>query len=126
MRENNRLPRTGLRWRRALRSSLVQEIFGDAPNIAARAQGLAEPGAVVVTARVQRQVAGLFVAEERGSHHLKGLSDPVTLFRIVRASGGGRRSGQRRLTPLVGRDEEIAMLMRLSGGKCRRPRGYAC
>ena len=102
------------------------EIFGDAPNIAARAQGLAEPGAVVVTARVQRQVAGLFVAEERGSHHLKGLSDPVTLFRIVRASGGGRRSGQRRLTPLVGRDEEIAMLMRLSGGKCRRPRGYAC
>jgi class 3 adenylate cyclase len=88
------------------------EIFGDAPNIAARAQGLAEPGAVVITARVQRHVAGLFVAEERGSHHLKGLSDPVTLFRIVRASGGGRRSGQRRLTPLVGRDEEIAMLMR--------------
>jgi class 3 adenylate cyclase len=71
------------------------EIFGDAPNIAARAQGLAEPGAVVITARVQRQVASLFVAEERGSHHLKGLSEPVTLFRIVRASGGGRRSGQR-------------------------------
>ena len=43
------------------------EIFGDVPNIAARAQALAEPGAVVVTARVQRQVAGLFVAEERGS-----------------------------------------------------------
>ena len=39
------------------------EIFGDAPNIAARVQGLAEP--VVVTARVQRQVAGLFIAEER-------------------------------------------------------------
>jgi predicted ATPase len=36
----------------------------------------------------------------------------VTLFRIVRASGGGRRAGQRHLTRLVGRDEEIAMLMR--------------
>jgi class 3 adenylate cyclase len=89
------------------------EIFGDVPNIAARAQALAEPGAVVVTARVQRQVAGLFVAEERGSHELKGVPAPVTLFRIVRASGGGRRAGQRHLTPLVGRDEEMAMLLRL-------------
>ena len=88
------------------------EIFGDVPNIAARVQALAEPGSVVVTARVQRQVAGLFVAEERGSHELKGVPEPVTLFRIVRASGGGRRTGQRQLTPLVGRDEEMAMLMR--------------
>ena len=88
------------------------EIYGDVPNIAARVQALAEPGAVVVTARVQRQVAGLFVAEERGSHELKGVPEPVTLFRLVRASGGGRRAGQRHLTPLVGRDEEIAMLMR--------------
>ena len=88
------------------------EIFGDVPNIAARAQALAEPGEVVVTARVQRQIAGLFVAEERGSHEFKGVPEPVTLFRLVRASGGGRRAGQRRLTPLVGRDEEIAMLMR--------------
>ena len=88
------------------------EIFGDVPNIAARAQALAEPGSVVVTTRVQRQVAGLFVAEERGGHELKGVPEPVTPFGIVRASGGGRRSGQRHLTPLVGRDEEIAMLMR--------------
>src|SRR5215831_17401595 len=57
------------------------EIFGDVPNIAARAQALAEPGAVVVTARVQRQAAGLFVAEERGSHEIKGVPEPVTLFR---------------------------------------------
>ena len=44
--------------------------------------------------------------------NFKGVPEPVTLFRIVRASGGGRRAGQRHLTPLVGRDEEIAMLMR--------------
>jgi class 3 adenylate cyclase len=56
------------------------EIFGDIPNIAARAQALAEAGAVVVTARVQRQVAGLFVAEERGNHQLKGVPEPVTLL----------------------------------------------
>jgi class 3 adenylate cyclase len=51
------------------------EIYGDAPNIAARVQALAEPGTVVVTARVQRQVVGLFVAEEHGSHELKGAPD---------------------------------------------------
>ena len=67
------------------------EIFGDVPNIAARAQALAEPGAVVVTARVQRQVAGLFVAEERGSHELKGVPEPVTLY--------PDRAGERRRTP---------------------------
>src|SRR5271163_4028409 len=88
------------------------EIFGDAPNIAARVQALAEPGTVLVTARVQRQVAGLFVAEDRGAHELKGAPEPTTLYRIVRASGAGRRSGQRALTPLVGREEEISMLMR--------------
>ena len=88
------------------------EIYGDVANIAARVQALAEPGAVLITARVQRQVAGLFVAEERGTQTLKGVPEPTALFRLVRASGGGRRAGQRNLTPLVGRDEEIAMLMR--------------
>src|SRR5262245_48906419 len=88
------------------------EIYGDVTNIAARVQALAEPGAVLITARVQRQVAGLFVAEERGTHTLKGVPEPTALFRLLRASGGGRRAGQRHLTPLVGRDEEIAMLMR--------------
>src|SRR5271169_4010638 len=60
------------------------EVFGEAPNIAARVQGLAEPGAVLVTANVQRQTAGLFVAEDKGAHALKGVAAPVTLYRIVR------------------------------------------
>ena len=88
------------------------EIYGDVANIAARVQALAEPGAVVVTARAQHQVAGLFVAEKRGSHTLKGIPEPTLLFRLVRASGGGRRSSPRQLTPLVGRDDELAMLTR--------------
>jgi tetratricopeptide (TPR) repeat protein len=87
------------------------EIFGDAPNIAARVQALAEPGTVLITARVQRQVAGLFVAEDRGAHALKGAPEPTTLFRIVRASGG-RRFSVRALTPLVGREEDLDLLRR--------------
>src|SRR5262249_1518942 len=46
------------------------------------------------------------------TRELIGVPVPVTLFRLVRASGGGRRAGQRHLTPLVGREEEIAMLVR--------------
>ena len=87
------------------------EVFGEAPNVAARVQGLAEPGAVLVTANVQRQTAGLFVAEDKGAHELKGVPAPVTLYRIVRASGG-RRTGARTLTPLVGREEELELLRR--------------
>jgi alkanesulfonate monooxygenase SsuD/methylene tetrahydromethanopterin reductase-like flavin-dependent oxidoreductase (luciferase family) len=88
------------------------EVYGDVANVAARVQALADPGSVLITAKVQRQIAGLFVAEAQGSFELKGVPEPVTLFRLVRASGGGRRSAQRHLTPLVGREEEIAMLMR--------------
>ena len=84
------------------------EVFGEAPNVAARVQAAAEPGTVLVTASVQRQTAGLFVAEDKGAHELKGVPAPVTLYRIVRASGGGRRGGAR--------DADAA----------GRPRGRAC
>src|ERR1700733_13265130 len=86
------------------------EVFGEAPNIAARVQGAAEPGSILITAAVQRQTAGLFVAEERGQHELKGVSGPMSLYRVVRASGGGRRGGARAFTPLVGREEELDLL----------------
>ena len=88
------------------------EVFGDAPNVAARVQAEAEPGSVLVTLNVQRQVAGLFVAEEQGTRELRGVSQRVQLFRIVRASGGGRRGGARTLTPFVGREEELGLLAR--------------
>src|ERR1700733_11431433 len=88
------------------------EVFGDAPNLAARVQAEAEPGSVLITLNVQRQVAGLFVVEEQSGRELKGVSRPVQLFRIVRASGGGRRGGVRTLTPFVGRDEELGLLER--------------
>jgi class 3 adenylate cyclase/predicted ATPase/DNA-binding transcriptional ArsR family regulator len=87
------------------------EVFGDAPNIAARVQAAADPGSVLITTNVQRQVAGLFVVEDRGAHELKGASTPVALYRVVRASGG-RRFGARALTPLVGREEELDLLRR--------------
>ncbi len=93
-------------------SNSTGEVFGEAPNVAARVQATAEPGSVLITVNVQRQVAGLFVAEEQGARDLKGVSAPVQLFRIVRASGGGRRGVTRALTPFVGREEELSLLAR--------------
>jgi class 3 adenylate cyclase len=87
------------------------EVFGDAPNVAARVQAAAEPGSVLITSSVQRQIAGLFVVEDRGAHELKGAPGPVALYRVVRASGG-RRFSARTLTPLVGREEELDLLRR--------------
>ena len=48
------------------------EVFGEAPNIAARVQSAAEPGSILITAAVQRQTAGLFVAEDRGATRAQG------------------------------------------------------
>jgi len=88
------------------------EVFGEAPNIAARVQAAAEPGTVLVTSTVQRLVAGLFIVEDKGAHELKGVPAPVRLYRVVRISGGRRRKGARLLTPFVGRGEDLAVLAR--------------
>ena len=90
------------------------EVFGEAPNIAARVQAAAEPGTVLVTSTVQRQVAGLFLVEDKGAHQLKGAPAPVSLYRIVRVSGGHRRKGARLLTPFIGREEDLGALARAS------------
>jgi class 3 adenylate cyclase/tetratricopeptide (TPR) repeat protein len=88
------------------------EVFGDAPNLAARVQNAAAPGTMLVTAAVWRQVAGLFVVEDKGPHELKGIAGSPVLHRIVRPSGGGRRAGARIQTPLVGRDDDLAILIK--------------
>jgi class 3 adenylate cyclase len=53
------------------------EVFGETPNVAARVQAAAEPGSVLVTLNVQRQAAGLFVAEEQGTRELRGVPPAV-------------------------------------------------
>ena len=86
------------------------EVYGEAPNVAARVQSAAPPGEVWITLGVHRQIAGQFVAEDKGEHELKGVPDRVRLYRIARASGAGRRGGSHAQTPLVGRGEELEIL----------------
>ncbi|MCE3250315.1 MAG: adenylate cyclase [Geminicoccaceae bacterium] len=89
-------------------------VVGETPNVAARLQGMARPGTVVVGERTRRLVEGLFVFEEQGPHMIKGIDEPVTAFEVREASGAPSRfaaTATRGLTPLVGRDEEIRLLL---------------
>jgi hypothetical protein len=89
------------------------EVFGEIPNVAARVQDAAEPDTVVITAATQRLVTGMFVVEDRGPQMLKGVREPVTLYRVVQPSGVRSRLAVAagRLTRFVGREAELATLV---------------
>jgi class 3 adenylate cyclase/tetratricopeptide (TPR) repeat protein len=88
-------------------------IVGEAPNIAARLQGLAPPGGVVLSEATFRLVRGFFEVEPLGSPALKGVSEPIAVYRVLRESGTPDRfeaKSGRTLTPLVGREAELGFL----------------
>jgi len=92
-----------------------QLALGETPNIAARVQSMAAPDTVVLSAVTQQLVAGLFECEDLGPQTLKGISIPLSLHRVARESGAQSRfdvAVRVGLTPLVGRDEELALLRR--------------
>jgi predicted ATPase len=92
-----------------------QAVVGETPNLAARLQALAQPGQVVIGASTRRLTGGLFDYEDLGAIEIKGFSEPVVASRVLRESGAESRFEARRgpdLTPLVGRDEELALLQR--------------
>ena len=90
------------------------DVFGDVPNVAARVQSAAESDSVFVTAATHRLISGLFITEDRGTQTLKGIAEPLPLYRIVRPSGARGRleaaAAARGLTPFVGRDDELRLL----------------
>jgi hypothetical protein len=88
------------------------DVFGEAPNIAARVQLAAAPDAVLLTASTHRLVCGLFVVEELGPQKLKGVANPVELYRGLRPTAvRGRLAAARGPTPFVGREEELRLLL---------------
>src|SRR5712692_536962 len=96
-------------------SSDKREILalGETPNIAARVQGQAAPDEVVISAVTYRLVEGLFDCEDRGRPELKGVSTPLTLYRVVKEGEAQSRFQvvvRKGLTPLVGREHEHGLL----------------
>ena len=92
-----------------------QAIVGETPNIAARLQALAEPGAVVIAGSTRRLVGNLFELEDLGAKGLKGITGPVRTWAALRAAsveGHFEAMHASGLTALVGREEETELLLR--------------
>ena len=90
-------------------------IVGETPNLAARLQGLAEPNTVVIADGTRRLLGNLFELEDLGAKDLKGIAGPVRAWAALRASSvEGRFEALHAtgLTALVGREEELELLLR--------------
>src|SRR6516165_8667988 len=89
-------------------------VVGETPNLGARLQALAQPGTLVIADSTRRQLGTLFEIEDLGPQPLVGFAEPQRAWRVVGESGvvsrfEALRSG---ITPLVGRDEELDLLLR--------------
>jgi class 3 adenylate cyclase/predicted ATPase len=91
-----------------------QTVVGETPNLAARLQALAAPGSVVISQATRRLVGGLFELADLGPRRLKGFAEPLAAWRV---DGEGSVEGRfealhgERLTPLVGREHELGILL---------------
>jgi tetratricopeptide (TPR) repeat protein len=99
-----------------LGAGAVQEqgVVGETPNLAARLQAIAEPGAVVIAASTHRLISGLFEYRDLGFFALKGFAGNVSAWQVLRegAAEGRFEALHAITTALVGRDEEIELLQR--------------
>ncbi len=92
-----------------------QAVVGETPNLAARLQALAEPGAVVIAESTRRLLGNLFELKDLGASDLKGIAGPARAWAALRASSVGSRFDALHptgLTVLVGREEESELLLR--------------
>ncbi|WFU70102.1 adenylate/guanylate cyclase domain-containing protein [Bradyrhizobium sp. CB2312] len=96
-------------------ASRQHEVVGKAANLASRLQALADPDTVVIDGSTRRLIGGFFEYLALGSVSIKGFSDPVPIWQVIGASAVDSRFEALRVgrTPLLGRAEEIGLLMRL-------------
>jgi len=95
-------------------SAQEQAVVGETPNLAARLQALAEPNAVVIAAGTRKLVGNLFDYCDLGAIEVKGFDAAVPAWQVLRPSAIASRFRALRgsaLTRLVGRDEEIDLLL---------------
>ena len=95
-------------------SAQEETVVGETPNLAARLQGLAKPGAVVISPTTRRLVGDLFELTDLDGHELKGFADPIRVWQVVGDRGMANRFEALRglgELPLIGRDEEFSLLL---------------
>jgi class 3 adenylate cyclase/predicted ATPase len=91
-----------------------QLALGEVPNLAARLQGLAAPNTLVISDATLRLVQGYFKCQDLGVQTLRGVAEPLNVYRVLTASGAQNRLdivSTRGLTPLVGREQEVGLLL---------------
>jgi class 3 adenylate cyclase len=95
-------------------ASQERGVVGETPNLAARLEGLAAPGTLVIADSTRRLVGALFDLEDLGSQPLAGFAEPQRAWRVISESGAVSRFEALRsdATPLVGRDEELELALR--------------
>jgi class 3 adenylate cyclase len=94
-------------------SSAEKGAVGETMNLAARLQAIAQPGNIVVSERVRRLAGGAFDYADLGEQTLKGIEKPTHAYRILGLSEAASRfeaAAGEVLTPLVGREQELALL----------------
>src|SRR6266705_2322252 len=88
--------------------------LGEVPNVCSRIQGLAQPNTVAISEATYRLVQGYFACEALGEQTLRGIAQPFQIYRVLQESGARGRldvAVTRGLTPLVGREQEVGLLV---------------
>ena len=95
-------------------SAQERGVVGETPNLAARLLALGQPDTLVIADSTRRQIGALFEVEDLGPQLLAGFAEPQRAWRVVGESGVVSRFEALRsaATPLVGRDEELDLLLR--------------
>jgi predicted ATPase len=91
-----------------------QLALGDTPNLAARLQGLAAPNTLVISAATLPLLGGFFVCQALGTRLVKGFTQPLEVYQVLYESTARSRleaAGSMGLTPLVGRQQEVGLLL---------------
>src|SRR5437867_7620525 len=91
-----------------------QLALGETPNLAARLQGLAAPNTLVISAATVPLLGGFFACQSLGTPLLKGFAQPLEVYQVLSESTARSRldtAGSTGLTPLVGREEEVRLLL---------------
>src|SRR5262245_34654495 len=91
-----------------------QLALGETPNVAARLQGLATPNTLVISATTLQLLGGFFAYQPLGTPLLKGLAQPLAVYRVLYESMARSRLeavGRTGWTPLVGREQEVRLLL---------------
>jgi class 3 adenylate cyclase/tetratricopeptide (TPR) repeat protein len=91
-----------------------QLALGETPNLAARLQGLAAPNTLVISAATWQLLRGFFACQSLGTPLLRGFAQPLEVYQVLSESTARSRlevAGSTGLTPLVGREQEVRLLL---------------